>query len=373
MRTKNQRRPCHSSYTNVLVRLPVFILAAFATTQDTASQGELRSRVAERAIQRRVVASVTLAANGISDPLGFVVPPNTRSVTLVVEGDERRLYALASLRMPDGIEHVNLDLSRSYDAVMEKSYNEEIGAMAGDLYQNIRLGTFTSIFPYLPTQVLGTGAAELRVASNRGGGAVKVTVLMPEESATPRTLHINLIVVSDKEWGGRANFLLPAQDILKRADLQVIVDEIRYLRRSPFSRITEWTEPQERPRSQLARMAVAGRKLVSSDALNIFIVDALPRDVYGISLGTPGPPISSSYYYGVVLRQLESDDFMGRVFAHEVCHFLGLYHLVDFGASGTRHFDPFSDTEPAQGNLMESSGLLLTPIQKFALSRSPLL
>ena len=320
-----------------------------------------------------MVETLRLAPNGISDPLKFVVPPNSGSITVVVQGDEQRLYALASLRTPDGKEHVNIDLGRSYGAVMERSYKEEIGAMAGDLYQNIRLGTFTSIYPYFPTQPLGAGTAELRVASNRAGGEVKVTVLMPEEAATGKILHVNLIVVSDKEWGGRANFLLPAQAILDQADIQVVVDEIRYLRQSGFSRITEWTEPQEKPRSQLARLALAGRKLVSSDALSIFLVDALPGDVYGISLGTPGPPISSSYYYGVVLRQLESDDFMGRVFAHEVCHFLGLTHLVDFGASGTRHSDPFPDTEPAQGNLMESSGLLLTPTQRFALSRNPLL
>jgi hypothetical protein len=356
-------------------RLLGSILAALVvlTTDNTASQGESRAPVADPANSRRVVAMVPVGSNGISDAMEFVVPPKTAAVTVVVHGADERLYALASLRAPDGTEHVNIDLSRSYGADMERSYRNEVGAMVGDLYQNIRLGTFTTTYPYLNTQVLGAGKAQLRVASNRAGGEVRVTVLMPEENAQTKTLHINLIVVSDKEWSGRANFLGPAQQILSQAAIHVVVDEIRYLRQSGFSRITEWTEPQEKPRSQLARLALAGRKLVSSDALSIFLVDALPGDVYGISLGTPGPPISSSYYYGVVLRQLESDDFMGRVFAHEVCHFLGLTHLVDFGASGTRHSDPFPDTEPAQGNLMESSGLMLTPTQIFALSRSPLL
>lgn len=342
------------------------------TAHATASQISAHAAVVGSG-ERRLTATLAIGASGISDRLNFDVPANTASVTAVVQGDERRLYALASLRTPDGLEHVNIDLNRSYGAAMEKSYRDEVSTMVGDLYQNIRLGTFTTIYPYLPMQTLGTGKAELRVISNRPGGEVTVTLLMPEDNHDTKVLPINLVIVSDREWNGRANFLLPAQEILNQAGIRVVVDEIRYLRRSAFSRITEWTEPAERPRSQLAMLAVEGRKVVASDALNIFIVDELPRNVYGLSLGTPGPPISSSYYYGVVLRQLESDDFMGRVFAHEVCHFLGLQHLVDFGASGTRHFDPFPDTEPAQGNLMESSGLMLTPSQKFALSRNPLL
>jgi len=255
---------------------------------------------------------------------------------------------------------------------MAQRYKAQIPTMPGTLYQNIRLGTFTALYPYLVDQRLIAGSSQLRVASDAAGGEVRVTVLMPQEDGSG-VLHINLIVVSEQERGGRAGFLLPAQDILSQAGIRVVVDQIRYLRRTPFSRITEWTEPAERPQSQMARLALQGRRLVVSNALNIFVVDSLPGDVYGISLGTPGPPIAASYYNGVILRQLESDDFMGRVFAHEVSHFLGLQHLVDFGVGDVRYLDPFPDTESGQGNLMESSGTMLTASQRFALSRSALL
>jgi hypothetical protein len=111
---------------------------------------------------------------------------------------------------------------------------------------------------------------------------------------------------------------------------------------------------------------------VSSDALNIFVVDSLPRGVYGLSLGTPGPPISSSSYYAVALRRVGSS-LMAQVFAHELSHFLGLQHPVDISAAGARHTDPLPDTEPGMDNLMEGNGTLITPGQAFALSRSALL
>jgi hypothetical protein len=107
--------------------------------------------------------------------------------------------------------------------------------------------------------------------------------------------------------------------------------------------------------------------------MNIYFVDSLPEDVYGLSLGTPGPPLSSSHYNGVILREVGSDDLTARVFAHEVAHFLGLQHLVDASLSGNRHFDPLPDTEVGQNNLMDRMGNAPTKGQVFALSRSALL
>jgi hypothetical protein len=141
---------------------------------------------------------------------------------------------------------------------------------------------------------------------------------------------------------------------------------------SGFERITDFTEPQETPGSQSARLALAGSARVTSDALNVYLVESLPLGVGGLSLGTPGPPLPSSYYYGVVLRRDLDPAQLGRVLAHEVAHFLALSHVVDRGLSGALYPDPIPDTEPGQGNLMED-GTLLTPGQAFALQKSALL
>lgn len=322
---------------------------------------------------RRVTTVLRLDANGVSEPMDFAVPPDTRGLTMVVEGDSRTLYGLASLHTSDGVEHVGLDLKTSHGTRMEERYYaEKIGVMPGGFYQNVRLGTFTAIYPNAPDQSLAAGAARVRVLSNATRGAVTVTVLMPEEDGS-RTLHINVIEVSDYPSDGEPPGFLPeARSILAQAGIQIVVDQTRFMRRTGFSSITEWSEPAEAPGSQLARLALEGRRQVSSDALNVFIVDSLPRNVFGVSLGTPGPPIRSSYYYAVVLRRVASS-LMARVFSHELAHFLGLQHPLDVTPSGTRYTDPLSDTEPGTQNLMEGTGTSITPGQAFVLSRSALL
>ena len=111
---------------------------------------------------------------------------------------------------------------------------------------------------------------------------------------------------------------------------------------------------------------------MSSDALDVFIVDSLPAGVGGLSLGTPGPPQRGGYYFGVLIRRSANDASLARVIAHEVCHFLALQHVSNTGVSGRRYPDPLDDTMVGQDNLMED-GAVITPDQTFALTRSALL
>ena len=91
-----------------------------------------------------------------------------------------------------------------------------------------------------------------------------------------------------------------------------------------------------------------------------------------MSLGTPGPPLSSSYYFGVLIERSEDDDSMAYLAAHEICHFLGLDHPRRWSASDKLYTDGLGDTEATYSNLM-GSGLDLTSGQIFVLTRSPLL
>jgi hypothetical protein len=324
-------------------------------------------------ITRETTVMARLGQNGISEPVNFMVPADTRSVTVIVEGDPSRLYALASLRTADGVEHVGVDLSSAYGQAMEHSYDvDQLGQMPGGLFQVIRLGTFTHIYPYAPGQSLPDGASRLQVASNATSGEVKITILMPADDGG-KTLHVNLISASDTFSLGEPPSFLPAvQAIFDQAGIRVVVDEVKALTGTGLNRITEWTEPQETPASQSAQLALRGQRLVMSDALNIYVVDSLPTGLDGLSLGTPGPPVPSSYYYGVVLPHIAHDATMARIFAHEVSHFLALQHLTNTSASGTRYPGPIPDAKLADDNLMEN-GTLITPGQAFALSRSALL
>ncbi len=321
---------------------------------------------------RTVTATVTIDSTGVSPEVGFVVPADTRSITIIATGAGDTLYALASLHTGDGLELVGLDPGAPPGPTMQDSYwNEQIGQMPGGLYQSIRLGTFTHVFPYRPGQAVTAGAASLRVAAD-AAGPVDVTILMPPDDGAA-VLHLNLLAVSDSfTFPAEPTFVDEVQAVFAQAGVQVVVDDVVALPGTGLSMITDFTEPQETPASMAAMLPGLAPATISAGALDVFVVDSLPFNVAGLSLGTPGPPRRGSYYYGVVLERQTDDTLFARVLAHEVCHFLALQHVQNTGISGTVYPDPLDDTTPGAGNLMEA-GTALTADQTFSLTRSALL
>ncbi|HEU0036146.1 MAG TPA: hypothetical protein VFQ53_36285 [Kofleriaceae bacterium] len=321
---------------------------------------------------RQVSADLAIDATGFSEPFTFVVPETTRSMTIVATGADDALYALGALQTADGVERVGLDLATPPGTAMRASYDvEQVGQMAGGLYQTIRLGTFTHVYPYRPDQAATPGEATLRIASDRPG-PVHVEVLMPEDDGG-KTLHLNLIAVSETlTIPSPPSFLDELQGIFGQVGITVVIDSSVELRGTGLSTITESTEPQEAPASMSAKLPALVGSNVSAAALDVFVVDALPFGIAGLSLGTPGPPVRGSYYYGVLVRPNAADGTLAVVIAHEVSHFLALQHVTNVGVSGKIYPDPLDDTGPNQSNLMQT-GSTLTPDQGFSLSRSALL
>lgn len=320
---------------------------------------------------REVELDLSVDATGLSELTAFAVPAGTRSITIVAEGDPGSLYALGELRGPDGTDLVALP-DEPPGPAMRASYNDEqIGQMPGSLYQTIRLGTFTHVYPYRPGDAATPGEWSLRVASDTPG-PVRVTVLLPEDDGS-RVLHLNLIVVSDEiAESDPPAFLAEVQAVFDQADIEVAFDHVITDPNSDLAAITDFSEPQEAPGSMAAMLPGLVPSEIAGPALDIFVVESLPSGVGGLSLGTPGPPLRGSYYYGVAILRPESEAEVARVLAHEVCHFLALQHVENVGISGETYPDPLEDTASGQGNLMEG-GTTITPDQSFALSRSALL
>lgn len=320
--------------------------------------------------ERQVVLETAVDDSGLSPEVSFFVPDNTRSVTIVIEGETTGLYALGAFTLGDGVDLVDLPAGDP-GAAMQASYNDEqIGQMEGDLFQSIRLGTYTHVYPYRPGQEAVPGAASLRVASDTAG-PVRVTVLMPEDDGA-RTLPLNIFIVSDTLADPTSDaFVAELERIFAQADIDVTINGVERITGSPLERITESTEPQEAPDSQTAMLPalVEDRDL---EGLDIFFVESLPTGIGGMSLGTPGPPLRGSYYFGVVVRGTVSPLVAALVVAHEGSHFAALQHVENRGVSGAIYPDPLDDTTPGQDNLMED-GTVLTEDQAFALSRSALL
>jgi len=319
---------------------------------------------------REVAFDATVDASGLSEQVSFRIPEGTRSITVIVAGAPDGLYALGAFGQGDGIDLVQLP-SGSPGAAMQMSYQQEqIGQMPGLLYQSIRLGTYTHVYPYRPDQTVIPGTASLRVAASRAG-AVRITILMPEDDGAS-ILPLNLHLVSDTlAEPNTTAFVGELERVFAQAGITVRINGIERLTGTALERITDFNEPQESPTSQSAMVPglVADRV---TDGLDVFFVEGLPAGVAGLSLGTPGPPLRGSYYFGVLVRGDFPPGELARVTAHEVAHFLALQHVQNRGISGRLYPDPLDDTTPGAPNLMEN-GTVLTPGQSFALSRSALL
>jgi len=319
---------------------------------------------------REVAFDATVDVSGISEDIVFEIPEATRSITVVVEGANDALYALGAFALGDGAELVQLPTGAP-GAAMETSYvQEQIGQMPGVLFQSIRLGTFTHVYPYKSGQSVIAGTARLSVASNRPG-PVAITIVMPEDDGA-NVLPLSLYLVSDTLVDPNVPaFASELGRVLEQAGITVRIDGVERLSGTALERITDFNEPQESPTSQSAMVPalVADRP---GPGLDVFFVEQLPAGVAGLALGTPGPPIRGSYYYGVIVRGGFQPAEMARITAHEVAHFLALQHVQNRGISGMTYPDPIDDTTPGVDNLMED-GTVVTAEQSFALTRSALL
>jgi hypothetical protein len=320
---------------------------------------------------RELVLEATVdVATGLSEELPFRIPDQTRSISIVVKGAPDALYALGAFAVGDATELVQLPKGPPGPAMQTSYEQEEIGHMPGALYQSIRLGTFTHVYPYRPDQAVIAGTGTLRVASSRPG-PVSITIVMPEDDGAT-TLPLNLYLISDTLVDPNVPaFSAELARLFAQAGVAISINGVERITGTGFERITDFNEPQESPTSQSAMLTgvVADR---STPGLDVFFVESLPSGVAGLSLGTPGPPLRGSYYYGVIVRGGFQPGELARITAHELAHFLALQHVENRGISGMIYPDPLDDTTPGADNLMEA-GTLLTADQSFALSRSALL
>jgi hypothetical protein len=321
---------------------------------------------------RYVERAARIDRSGRSEAIAFDVPPGTRSIAVQVTGDPHALYGVASLALAGGDDLVGLPPGPPGPAMVASYQTDRIGRMPGALVQSIRLGRFAMTVPQRPGAAIPAGPAMLQIASDTTG-AVAVAIAMPADDGAA-SLRINVVVIADSiAVDDPPAFVDDVAAIFAHAGIAVTAGRVIELRGGGRGAITDRHEPQDPPDSQASALpSLVATTLAGDPGVDVFVVDSLPPGVLGLSLGSPGFPDRGTTY-GVVVRVLD-----GRIaawpVAHELGHFLGLYHPEDRDRAGAIHRDPLDDTEPATGNLMDSGGgTSITPDQAWVLRRSPLL
>jgi len=116
-------------------------------------------------------------------------------------------------------------------------------------------------------------------------------------------------------------------------------------------------------------------------AANVFLVRSIDA-AQGLSGGIPGAMgMHGTGSSGIVIEADGMDDGvkLGRKIAHELAHFMGLFHTYDMADSGRQVWSPTTDIPEAEeaDNLMsplaEATGTTLSPQQAAILSQAPIL
>ncbi len=295
-------------------------------------------------------------AEGVTEDVEVVMPEDAVSLTLVATQAASR-EILFGITAPDGttltrgvnrctsVDSPLRVLTRPSTAVAMMPGTEVAPAVGS---YRVRLRTALAYAECAGPPLPGPGPVALR--------ALWKKVPMAEGKQGPlrgQRLAVNVFLVGNVKRnplldGGLAHM----RGLFARAGLEVApptIIELRDYEAARYARIHLDSESLDM-RMLLRRSAEA-----PEDGVNIFVVDEITAGagftIFGVAAGIPGTSERGSERSGVLASNVILDSrmfderFVGRVLAHEIGHFLGLYHTTE--ASGAH--DQIADTPACPG------------------------
>lgn len=280
----------------------------------------------------------------------FTVPANTLSfgVTLESEDADSSYPAVVSLQGPN--KKALYDLFNPLDSAMR--------------YSSPSISPTGFIYPNSPALNLSPGEYTLSVGASKRAN-VKVTLHIKSGSPVAQErLPLTLWFLDNSYYRAEDARADPAfqravarmQTIYMNAG--ILIDEVNY-RNVSGTVASEYGvfDPAKVPVGRVIGLALEGEE---TSGANIFFNDQLLQDngsvLYGISAGLPGPPaLNDSPTLGVFValdihfpqEDLLDEEELAATMAHELGHYLGLFHLSE--ADGSAH-DPLRDTAECHGS-----------------------
>ena len=347
---------------------------------------------------RRVeLGTVHTAADGRTPPVAFSVPPQATSFLVTVRGAPDNEYTLSELSGPSGTIIVLpnwLDLSNQPWLCLPPFCVNRIAAepaVAGFLVPNTPLTPLVAGQHTLRAYAFDHPAG----ANQRSPMSVPVEIaveLVAKPPAWKQKGRIDLNFCLTGYAGITAAYAPQHPRILSAlADIQAIYAQanielgtVRYFDIQTDTMIFTHDDGSD---GELGDLFAKGAGLPLG--VNVFLVDAVQVTaavgggsalVMGLSGGIPGPPLEvGTRRSGVVvsLRPSGGPDLLGRLIAHEVGHFLGLFHTIEQAtATGTVITDNLPDTPDNDANnlmnwLESENSFTLTPQQAGVMQDNP--
>lgn len=342
---------------------------------------------------RLSLGTLHTGSDGRSPPLPFDVPPQTTSLAITVRGPLHLRYTLASLHGPGGASVVPpnwLDAGAPW-LCLQDCPNRVASAP----------GAAAFLVPNTPLLTLKPGPHILQAYAFAADIAGKVS-----PAAAELTVHVDLVRRSLPAGPGRIDINLclansygyTAAIALKHPRIVAAREEVAQalaqaglalgdVRAFDVPAPSFTIEHDGADDAETSELFASGAGLPMG--INVFLIDGIYRSegpgsqvpLAGLSGGVPGPPLAVGGPRSGVALPLplmgSQPDRLGRVMAHEICHFLGLFHTSEQPQAGeSRIHDTLPDTgEDDADNLMHwqptTGAGKLTQQQRQILQASP--
>lgn len=351
--------------------------------------GRLEARPALSSLQL-VQRSGTLGADGKSEPLAFVLPPDAVGVVVQARGDPKVSYVISDVT--DGTQqlvHGPAAKKGGFTDAFEVDREERQSPNRAELGE--RAGSASVLLPNNPKVQLRPGKGwQVRVQGFRyeGGkylpanGPVKLDVIIKRAPKAPTAGRLNLHLFFNGSGGYTratardskviANMLAKLSETYKKAGIeigQVTFDDLPSMPSAPKS---------------VAEMEQSFAANPYPDGVGVYFTDQVlgSRLIAGAAGGLPGPAVAPGVPRSGVL--ISTSDVrvnhepqaggaaLGTTLSHELAHYLGLFHTRD---DFMNMDDPLPDTQDAPDNVMFRTDVgadaAFSPQQAAVLLRHP--
>ncbi|MCA9520483.1 MAG: hypothetical protein KC609_05905 [Myxococcales bacterium] len=280
-----------------------------------------------------------------SPTLNVTVTEETQSFMILVQGSPLTVYGLLKLAEPDGT--LIYSAPTLYSCSPCKNRILPTTEAAAFLVPNspkvtLKPGTYTfQIGGTTETESVTVQIVRYQSPTRLSAGKLALNFFLTGVGGVT-SANVNESPVYTKLLSDMANIYTQAG---------ITIDNVRYYDIPETFQSIKSTTGGDDDLSKLFRQSS-----IADEGINIFIVRSLPSGILGIAGGIPGPAwIKGAATSGVAVRWngTSTGDYLGAVIAHEVGHFLGLFHSTEQDGSDDYLDDTLHDDT---NNLMHWTG-----------------